>query len=288
MKSLDLATLDLSDPLVFASTTAVFFAMVMFRYVLVVGAFFGVCWLWRPTCTERRQIYRTLPGMKQWRQEFFWSVMTSLQFAVIGVVTLWLWQRGHTAIYTDWAAYGTTYAILSMVIYSLIHETYFYWMHRAIHHPKLFHRLHRIHHLSVRPSPWAAFSFNPSEAFLEALIVPILLLMIPMHPIVLIAYLSLMTLSSVINHLGFELYPKGTATNPIGKWFIGATHHSQHHRFSHCNFGLYFTFWDHLCGTQHSGYVDNFAKVTSSMIATPRSQQPPDSRRSTTTPRMQS
>jgi sterol desaturase/sphingolipid hydroxylase (fatty acid hydroxylase superfamily) len=36
----------------------------------------------------------------------------------------------------------------------------------------------------------------------------------------------------------------------LGRWLIGPAHHGRHHRRPGCNFGLYFTLWDRLCGTE--------------------------------------
>ncbi|MEP6859607.1 MAG: sterol desaturase family protein [Deltaproteobacteria bacterium] len=48
-----------------------------------------------------------------------------------------------------------------------------YWTYRAMHHPWLFRRVHRIHHLPHNPSPWAAYAFAPGEALVHALFVPL-------------------------------------------------------------------------------------------------------------------
>jgi sterol desaturase/sphingolipid hydroxylase (fatty acid hydroxylase superfamily) len=71
-----------------------------------------------------------------------------------------------------------------------------------------------------------------------------------------------MSFSSVINHLEIELYPRFFHTNPIGRWIIGATHHSLHHKQYKYNFGLYFTFWDRLANTESPAFDDLFVEKT--------------------------
>ena len=73
----------------------------------------------------------------------------------------------------------------------------------------------------------------------------------PMHYSVILFQLIIMTVSSVINHLDIEIYPKN-CYNTFGKWIIGATHHSRHHKQFKYNYGLYFTFWDRLKKTESS------------------------------------
>ncbi|MEL6805609.1 MAG: hypothetical protein AAFO91_17710 [Bacteroidota bacterium] len=52
-----------------------------------------------------------------------------------------------------------------------------------MHHPLLFKWVHLIHHRSTNPSPWASYSFHILEAILEVMIAPIILVLVPMHPL---------------------------------------------------------------------------------------------------------
>jgi hypothetical protein len=65
----------------------------------------------------------------------------------------------------------------------LMHDAYFYWTHRLMHHPRLFRIFHRAHHLSASPTPWAAYSFSVPEAFVQAGIGPLIVFTIPTHPL---------------------------------------------------------------------------------------------------------
>ena len=49
--------------------------------------------------------------------------------------------------------------------------------------------------------------------------------------------------------MGWELFPRALVEGPAGRWLITATHHQRHHERYRCNYGLYFRFWDRLCGT---------------------------------------
>ena len=138
-----------------------------------------------------------------------------------------------------------------------LHESYYYFMHRFMHKPKIYRFIHKTHHDSIIPSPFTAFSFHPVEGVLQAAVLPLLLLFIPIHYYVLIVYLFIMTFSSIINHLDIEIYPKDFNKHAIGKWIIGATHHSLHHSQFKYNFGLYFTFWDKFFKTESPDYIDD-------------------------------
>jgi sterol desaturase/sphingolipid hydroxylase (fatty acid hydroxylase superfamily) len=88
------------------------------------------------------------------------------------------------------------------------HDAYFYWALRLMHHPKIFKHVHLVHHRSTNPSPWAAYSFHPIEAVLEAGIFPLIVFTIPMHSLALVTVLIYMITRNVLGHLGMEILPK--------------------------------------------------------------------------------
>ena len=143
----------------------------------------------------------------------------------------------------------------------VLQDAYFYWTHRAMHHRRLFRAVHHVHHLSRTPSPWAAYAFAPAEALVHAAFVPLVTLVVPVHELALFAFLAIMIARNVLGHLGVELLPAG-ALRRIG-WSTTTTHHALHHHRPHGNYGLYFTWWDRLCGTTDPSYEATFATVTS-------------------------
>lgn len=61
----------------------------------------------------------------------------------------------HTTFYTNICDYGWWYFICAFPIMIFLHDAYFYWAHRLMHHPKLFKIFHLVHHKSNNQSPWA-------------------------------------------------------------------------------------------------------------------------------------
>jgi len=106
----------------------------------------------------------------------------------------------------------------------------------------------------VHTSPWAAYSFHPLEAAVQALFFPLYLSLVPTHPVVLGIFLMHMIVRNVWGHLGMELLPGWLNEVPLVRWWAATTHHSMHHRHSRTNFGLYFRFWDRLMKTEHPEY----------------------------------
>lgn len=233
--------------------TLILFIIITARYFLVAGLFYLIFYAWFPVKYKARKINQKDYEKGQFKKEIMYSLISSLLFAVAGTITVILWQKGDTKVYTTADLHGWWYLPLSLIIYMLLQETYYYWIHRWMHKPAVFRIVHKIHHDSHIASPFTAFSFHPIEGLLQAIFLPLLLVVIPIHYMVLIFLLVIMTFSSVINHLDIEIYPKNSY-KIWSKWIIGASHHSLHHKFYKYNFGLYFTFWDRLRSTESPAF----------------------------------
>ncbi|MEM1136449.1 MAG: sterol desaturase family protein [Bacteroidota bacterium] len=239
---------------IFLATSFFTFLAIFFRYVILAALldlFFSVFFKKEFVAKRISQKPRSNTTLKK---ELIWSGITSAIFAVTGVLMLVLWQNGYTKVYIIWEEFFWWYYPVSILLFLAIHETYYYWLHRWMHRPGIFQLVHKAHHESITPSPWTAFSFHPLEGILQALILPLFLLIFPIHYTAVVFLLLFMTLSSFINHLNVEIYPTGFEKNKIGKWIIGATHHTLHHTKFTANYGLYFTFWDKWMDTESPEY----------------------------------
>ena len=193
-------------------------------------------------------LYRGLN--RQIRREIGWSLASAAIYGIPAGIVAWGWQaRGWTLIYDDLHARPLWWLPLSVFLYLAAHDTWFYWTHRWMHAPRPFRIAHAVHHASRPPTAWAAMAFHPWEALTGAVVIPTLVFLIPIHVGALAVVLTIMTLMGVINHMGWELFPRWLVEGRAGRWLITASHHQRHHQEYRCNYGLYFRFWDRLCGT---------------------------------------
>ena len=217
-------------------------AIVGLRYLLTSGAF---AWA---TSRKRPGLYRGMNS--QIRSEIGWSLLSAVIYGIPAGIVAWGWQsRGWTEIYESWNDYPLWYLPLSVFLYLFAHDTWFYWSHRWMHIPRWFCLAHAVHHASKPPTAWAAMSFHPIEALTGAFVIPLLVLIIPIHVAMLGVVLAIMTIMGITNHMGWEMFPRALVHSRLGHWLITASHHQRHHENYKCNYGLYFRFWDHLCGT---------------------------------------
>jgi sterol desaturase/sphingolipid hydroxylase (fatty acid hydroxylase superfamily) len=128
-----------------------------------------------------------------------------------------------------------------------------------MHDPRLFRRVHRLHHKSHNPSPFTAYSFDVPEAAIHGVFVTVAIVFIPVSQLAIFIFLGHMIVRNVIGHSGYELFPARRDGRPLFGFLTTVTHHDLHHAQAGWNYGLYFTFWDRLMKTEHPLYYENFA-----------------------------
>jgi len=80
-------------------------------------------------------------------------------------------------------------------------------------------------------------------------------------PLALILFQTVSTAINVYGHLGYEIYPRGTAGHWLGRWINTSVAHNFHHQTARHNYGFYFLFWDRLMGTNHPRYEQEYERV---------------------------
>ena len=252
---------DYTIPGEFIYLFVVFSVIIFIRYIILSGLYQKLIYDRLSRIIPQRIISPKYPKAQQ-IQEIMWSGISSILFGIIGVLMIMAWQEGYTAIYLEWSAFPIWYIPISFFGALFVHETYYYWLHRWLHHPRVYKYIHKIHHDSISTSVWTSFSFHPIESILQAIIIPLMVLIVPMHLSVMITLLMIMTMSAIINHAGVEIYPISWRKNRVFKWLIGSTHHDLHHRRFTKNYGLYFTFWDIWMDTESEEFDDRWDKTT--------------------------
>jgi len=235
------------------------------RYLVAAGVLALILLLLRRRL-ERRRIQVRRASVSDIRREITFSLLSAAIFSLVGFGVYIGSQYGVFRL--DRAVTPRlSQALVDFAVIAVFHDAYFYWMHRAMHHPRLYRVFHRLHHLSRTPTPWTAYAFAPAEAIVEALFLPMFLLVYPTTGVVAFLFTSHMIVRNVIGHAGIELFPKQWLHWPILRAMTTTTHHDLHHAEYRWNYGLYFTWWDRLMGTEHPEYRARFARTTSGRLA---------------------
>jgi len=237
--------------------------IIITRYISVASIFFLLFYVLLKKKISFKKIQKKFPGNNDYRRELIFSFISVLFFAGTSAPFFVEPLNQYSNLYFDISERPMWYYALCFPIMMILHDTYFYWMHRALHHPKIFKIAHLVHHKSTNPSPWAAYSFHPIEGFLESLIFPIIILILPVHISALGLFFLFQIIYNVYGHLGYELYPKGFNKHWIGRWINTSVHHNLHHKYFDNSYGLYFTFWDRMMNTMAPQYDEVYEEVKS-------------------------
>tara|TARA_R110002096_G_scaffold21043_7_gene68675 strand:- start:32935 stop:34167 length:1233 start_codon:yes stop_codon:yes gene_type:complete len=231
------------------------------RYFLIAGFAFLIFYKIFRLAFRTNKIQLKNAGSKDFLREIAFSMQTSLIMGLFALIFLYSPLKEYTLVYQDINLYSIWWIPLSLILAFLIHDTYFYWMHRMVHHPNLFKLVHLTHHKSTNPSPLSSYSFGILEALLEALIAPILMLCIPLHPFTLLLFAFGAFSVNVYGHLGYEIVPKWFRSSFLFQIINTSVHHNLHHEKFNGNYGLYFRVWDRLLKTEQTDYVEQFDKI---------------------------
>ena len=235
------------------------------RYLLLASLAFLIFYVLLKKKIAGKKIQQKFPRILDYTREIGFSILTIFIMAFIPAIVIGSPSLSkYTRFYTDIHQHSMTWFVLAFPVMAVIHDTYFYWMHRAIHHPRVFKLIHLVHHRSTNPSPFAAYAFHPLEAILEAGIFLVFVFTIPVHFYHLIFFFLFMIIYNVYGHLGWELYPKGFSKHWLGKWINTSVNHNMHHQYFKGNYGLYFLFWDRMMGTIRPDYEERFEAVKNS------------------------
>lgn len=203
-----------------------------------------------------------MPSARQLEEEKRYTYLSSFCDLGVFALSVGLMSLGVTRVYGDFSAMGWGYAVLSFFALMILQDLYFYLTHRLMHVPAFFRHVHFVHHKSKNPNPWSAFSVHPVEKTMELFFFPLMLLVLPLHPMVVAAFVLFSTLINLWGHTGFEL--NLFKVNPRGLTRLNSTptFHNMHHEFFRCNYSLYFSFWDKLFKTEHPEYAETLIRLS--------------------------
>jgi len=231
------------------------------RYFIVAGFFALVTWLFWRRRFAARKIQPRSARHGDYARELIASLRTILIFSLTGLGLYVAYRSGWLTVYKGFAERGPIYFGITLVMMVLAHDAWFYWTHRAMHHPRLFRTFHWTHHRSKTPTPWTAYAFDAPEAILTAAFVPLWIALVPMHEGAVYAFMTWQIVRNVMGHAGVELSPVSGRRSRLWGWLNTTTHHDLHHQSGRYNYGLYFSWWDRWMGTEHPEYQQRVAEI---------------------------
>ena len=231
------------------------------RYLIAAGLVYLLVNSALTAWLRRRRIRDTRPHWRQLPREMPASLRSILVYSIVGLAILVPIHTGHSQLYMDVSERGWIWFAISLAILIIGHDAWFYWTHRLMHRPRFYKALHSLHHKSNNPTPWTAYAFNTGEAFIHALYLPVMFLLLPVPGLAAFVWGLHQIFRNAVGHSGYEIFPATRDGRPMFDWMTTVTHHDLHHARAGWNFGLYFTWWDRWMGTEHPDYHAEFART---------------------------
>jgi Delta7-sterol 5-desaturase len=242
-------------------------------YFAIVGLVYLVFWKWGEARFRgaRIQAKRRVDG-KQIASEVkntFWVLLVS---SPMTLAVSMLYASGHTQLTLDASKIGWPMIAATFVGLLILNDAWFYFWHRLLHHPKLFMRVHSVHHKSVDVNPFSSYSFHWFEGLiLGAWILPVALF-VPLYLPMLGVLHAVGLVNNIMSHLGYEFLPRWLLRVPLLRWINTSTFHNLHHTSSRGNYALMFRFWDRMLGTELPNYEQAFLERGAALRAEARMQ----------------
>jgi len=129
-----------------------------------------------------------------------------------------------------------------------------YWIHRGLHHPAIYKRLHKPHHKWIMPTPYASHAFHPFDGFAQSVPYHVFPFILPLHKFSYLVLFTFINIWTVMIHDG-----EYVANSPI---INGAACHTMHHLYFNHNYGQFTTLWDRLGGSYRKPNMELFYRET--------------------------
>lgn len=200
----------------------------------------------RPLMVKGKQF--TLGG--QIRDNMFWTLASGVTvWTAYEVLMYWAMGNGWAPALT-WADSPVWFVVLFLLI-PVWESFYFYWIHRALHWPPLYKRVHALHHRNINVGPWSGMSMHPVEhvIFLGSVLIHWI---VPSHPVHILYHMQYLSLTAATTHTGYE----ALLMKDENRLKLGTFHHQMHHRYFECNYGSLEVPWDKLFGSFHDGTIE--------------------------------
>ncbi|KZS92707.1 fatty acid hydroxylase [Sistotremastrum niveocremeum HHB9708] len=152
--------------------------------------------------------------------------------------------RGHTRLYDKVEDYGWPYLIASVPIFLLFTDYCIYWIHRWLHVPFLYKRLHKPHHKWIIPTPYASHAFHAVDGWAQSVPYHLFIYIFPLQRHLYLALFVFVNFWSILIHDSDMV-----TDHPLEKVINGPSHHTLHHIYFTCNYGQYFTWADRAGGS---------------------------------------
>ncbi|CCU82508.1 ERG3/sterol delta 5,6-desaturase [Blumeria hordei DH14] len=150
--------------------------------------------------------------------------------------------RGYSRLYNSFSDEPIPYYNwIQFPLFLFFTDFCIYWIHRGLHHPLIYKKIHKPHHKWIMPSPYASVAFHPLDGWAQSLPYHIFPFIFPLQKFAYLCLFFFVQIWTVLIHDG-----EYVSNSPI---LNGAACHTMHHLYFNYNYGQYTTLWDRIGGS---------------------------------------
>ncbi|KAF3769664.1 hypothetical protein M406DRAFT_343800 [Cryphonectria parasitica EP155] len=223
---------------IFRQALSLFFIVWLFGFLLYFAfASLSYCFVFDKKTMEHPKYLRNQIGL-----EIKQTLAALPGMSVCTTVMMLLEVRGYCKLYDVFEdAPFPGYNWIQYPFFIMFTDFCIYWIHRWLHHPLIYKRLHKPHHKWIMPTPFASHAFHPLDGFAQSLPYHIFPLIFPLQKVAFLLLFVIVNIWTILIHDG-----EFVSDNPV---INGAACHSIHHLAFNYNYGQYTTLWDRLGGS---------------------------------------
>lgn len=197
---------------------------------------------------QKYKIQKEKKATYEMKWKCFWTVLWNdvwpqlpMMF-VVEPIFVYMGSRFDTP-FPDWKHTATL-----LLIFFVIEDTYFYWVHRLLHWGPFYTYIHKVHHTHTAPFGMAAEYAHPIETLILGLGSVMGPFLLAPHMIEMWIWLFFRCWQEVDAHCGYD-FPWSLYN--IVPFYGGSEFHDFHHMNFVGNYGSTFRIWDRICGTDN-------------------------------------
>lgn len=198
--------------------------------------------------------------------------MISMPFLAIFTAPCFLAEvRGYGKLYDAPSdAPFALYNYLQIPLFICFTDLCIYWIHRGLHHPRIYKTLHKPHHKWIMPTPYASHAFHPVDGFAQSVPYHIFPFIFPLQKFAYVAlfiFINVWTIFIREPPQSFRITCLLTCICTDDGEYVanssiinGAACHSMHHLYFNYNYGQFTTVWDRLGGSYRQPNNELFSR----------------------------
>ena len=190
--------------------------------------------LFNPNSNLRYQIKSTLNEKPITQKQYDREETTWISILISAVELYFLFAIGLIPAINTIPIFNFKSIFYCLLSHLLPVEFIYYWVHVWMHHPSVYSKLHKHHHLSIIPTPKTSVTFLPFEHIFYDLLfaIPIVLpvLMGYYSLVQILFYVPMMDLANTLGHTNVEMLSLNWYNTFSGLFFYSSSFHHVHHK----------------------------------------------------------